>query len=131
MIADANLRHSSPSWQVQPALCTYQNLIKTSGCTCQDGVNWRQQVKIFADKNIKGSDRSETSGTISYSVALPFRRRLSFQRLYHRVSGESRTTDYLIIDNLIEELTFTIEELTPTYFDNEVVMGETRALTQV
>ncbi len=68
VIADANLRHSSPSWQVQPALCTYQNLIKTSGCTCQDGVNWRQQVKIFADKNIKGSDRSETSGTISYSV---------------------------------------------------------------
>ncbi len=34
----------------------------------------------------------------------------------------------LIIDNLIEELTLTIEELTPTYFDNEVVMGETRAL---
>ena len=68
VIADANLRHSSPSWQVQPVLCTYQNLIKTSGWTSQDGVNWRQQVKIFADKNIKGSDKSETSGTTSYSV---------------------------------------------------------------
>ena len=34
-------------------------------------MNWRQQVKIFADKNIKGSDRSETSGTISYSVVEP------------------------------------------------------------
>jgi hypothetical protein len=67
VIADANLRHSSPSWQVQPALCTYQNLIKTSGCTCQDGMNWRQRVKIFADKKSK-TDRSETSGTISYSV---------------------------------------------------------------
>ena len=31
-------------------------------------MNWRQRVKIFADKNIKGSDKSETSGTISYSV---------------------------------------------------------------
>jgi hypothetical protein len=27
------------SWLVQPALCTYQNLIKTSGCTSQDGVS--------------------------------------------------------------------------------------------
>ncbi len=34
-------------------------------------MNWRQQVKIFADKNVKGSDRSETSGTISYSLTLP------------------------------------------------------------
>ncbi len=33
-------------------------------------MNWGQQVKIFADKNIKGSDRSETSGTISYSVTV-------------------------------------------------------------
>ncbi len=70
VIVDTILRHSSPSWQVQPALCTYQNRIKTSGCTCQDGVNWRQQVKIFADKNIKGSDKSETSGTNSYSVVI-------------------------------------------------------------
>ncbi len=38
-------------------------------------MNWRQQVKIFADKNIKGSNRSETSGTISYSV--PEERRLT------------------------------------------------------
>jgi hypothetical protein len=38
-----------PSWLVQPALCTYQNLIKTSGCTSQNGVDWREQVKIFVD----------------------------------------------------------------------------------
>jgi hypothetical protein len=29
----------TPSWLVQPALCTYQNLIKTSGCTSQDGMS--------------------------------------------------------------------------------------------
>ncbi len=33
-------------------------------------MNWHQQVKIFADKNIKASNKSETSGTISYSVVL-------------------------------------------------------------
>jgi hypothetical protein len=37
----------TPSWLVQPALCTNQNLIKTSGCTSQDGVDWRERVKIF------------------------------------------------------------------------------------
>ena len=78
--------------------------IKTSGCTIQDGVSWRQQVKFtpsfailasttgtlylsktpvvlarmawigvsklkFCGQNIKGSDKSETSGT-SYSVVM-------------------------------------------------------------
>jgi hypothetical protein len=44
------IRHPiTPSWLVQPALCTYQNLIKTSGCTSQDGVDWRERVKIFVD----------------------------------------------------------------------------------
>ena len=35
---------------------TFQNLIKITGCTSQDGMNWCQQVKIFADENIKGAD---------------------------------------------------------------------------
>ena len=35
-------------------------------------MNWRQQVKILADKNIKGSNKSETSGINSYSVTSMF-----------------------------------------------------------
>jgi hypothetical protein len=35
----SNSSSITPSWLVQPELCTYQNLIKTSGCTSQDGVS--------------------------------------------------------------------------------------------
>ena len=43
-------------------------LIKTSGCTSQDGMDWREQVKISVDKNIKGTDSRYTSAIPSYSV---------------------------------------------------------------
>jgi hypothetical protein len=55
--ADTNI---TPSFA---CLCIYQNFQ-----LYQDGVDWREQVKISVDKNIKGTDSRYTSAIPSYSV---------------------------------------------------------------
>ncbi len=91
-------------------------------------MNWRQRVKFLRTKTLKVPTK------VRLLVLFPILWLYRFVAGYHSrdciielVVNLGRQI-YLIIDNLIEELTFTIEELTPTYFDNEVVMGETRAL---